>query len=77
MQISARASGLRAAIERAAGARAEVRAAVGATRISVPSPPADVPTWGELLEALRTADRWGSVTAEGRTVLWAQVEERP
>ncbi|MGW4802860.1 hypothetical protein [Kitasatospora sp. NPDC004272] len=77
VQISARASELRAAIERATGLRAEVRLAVGSTRISIPSPPEDAPTWSELLKALRTADRWGSVTADGRTVVWAQVEDRP
>ncbi|MFJ1752716.1 hypothetical protein [Kitasatospora sp. NPDC088134] len=75
VQISMRASGLRAAIERATGALAEVRLSVGSTRISVPCPPDDAPSWGELLRALRTADRWGSVTADGRTVIWAQIEE--
>ncbi|WP_033212963.1 hypothetical protein [Kitasatospora phosalacinea] len=76
MRISTRASELRTAIERASGVRADVRVSVGSTRISIPAPPADAPTWGELLRALRTADRWGSVTAGGRTVLWAQIEER-
>ncbi|WP_158715010.1 hypothetical protein [Kitasatospora phosalacinea] len=77
VQISTRASDLRTAIERASGAQADVRFAVGSTRISIPSPPDDAPTWSELLKALRTADRWGSVTADGQTVIWAQIEEEP
>ncbi|RKE18498.1 hypothetical protein [Streptomyces sp. TLI_171] len=75
MQISTRASDLRTAIERATGVRADVRLAVGSTRISIPCPPDDAPSWSELLQALRTADRWGSVTADGETVVWAQIEE--
>ncbi|MFJ4679543.1 MULTISPECIES: hypothetical protein [Kitasatospora] len=77
VQISTRASDLRTAIERASGAQADVRCAVGSTRISIPCPPDDALTWGELLRALRTADRWGSVTADGETVIWAQIEEEP
>ncbi len=75
MQISTRASDLRTAIERATGVRADVRSAPGSTRITIPCPPDDIPTWSELLRALRTADRWGSVTADGQTVIWAQIEE--
>ncbi|QKW19073.1 hypothetical protein HUT16_08360 [Kitasatospora sp. NA04385] len=75
VQISTRAADLWAAIERATGARADVRLTVSSTRISVPAPPEDAPSWGELLKALRTADRWGSVTADGRTDVWAQIDE--
>ncbi|MEV4557710.1 hypothetical protein AB0K51_12010 [Kitasatospora sp. NPDC049285] len=75
MQISTRASDLRTAIEQASGVQAEVRHGIGTTRITIHSPPVDDPLWSELLRALRTADRWGSVTADGETVVWAQVED--
>lgn len=78
MQISTPASALRTALERATGeiATAAPTARPGTLRIAVPVPanPGDE-QWERVLLALRSAWRWGSTDAAGRTVVWAEIRE--
>lgn len=77
MQISARVSALRAAVEQASGLTATVKRTSTGTRITIPAPPLGSDGWALLLEALELADRYGSTDASGGIRVWAEIEEDP
>lgn len=64
-------------MELASGLTAEVRHTSTGTRITIPAPPLGTDGWALLLEALETADRYGSIDAGGRVRVWAEIEEGP
>jgi hypothetical protein len=64
-------------MELASGLTARVKRTSTGTRITIPAPPLGSDGWALLLEALETADRYGSTDAGGRIRIWAEIEEDP
>ncbi|MEV4611280.1 hypothetical protein AB0K43_01570 [Kitasatospora sp. NPDC049258] len=76
MQISARATALRRAIERATGEPAAAHRTEAGLRISAPVPADCGPErWADILGALSAADRWGASGAAGLTQIWVEIQE--
>ncbi|GAB2732883.1 hypothetical protein GCM10027072_29380 [Streptomyces bullii] len=75
MSISLRAAALRTALERALGEPVHLLATRRGTRMYADAPDRCDPAWPRVLEALRSADVWGSTDANGAPEIWAQVDE--
>lgn len=75
MPISLRAAALRTALERALDEPVHVLAMPTGYRVVVAAPDvADLATWQQLFDALRSADRWGSTDTADVPEVWAEVD---
>ncbi|KUN92021.1 hypothetical protein [Streptomyces caeruleatus] len=75
MPISLRAAALRAALERATGTPVHLLAAETGLRLYLPAPGDGDPAWAAVLQAMRSADRWGSTNTSGATEIWVEVDD--
>lgn len=75
MPISLRAAALRAALERATGVPVHLLATDSGMRLYIPAPDDGDPAWPAVLEAMRSADRWGSTNANGSSEIWVEVND--
>lgn len=76
MPVNTRAAALRAALERILGEPVHMTAAEGVTRLRAPVPvDVDTGTWRQVIEAVRTADRWGSTDDGDTPEVWAEITE--
>jgi hypothetical protein len=73
--ISLRAAALRTALERALDEPVHVLATPRGARIYAPAPDVQDPVWPRVLEALGSADQWGSTDSSGSAEIWAEVED--
>lgn len=78
MPISLRAAALRTALERALDEPVHLLATKRGLRLHAPAPrTSDKRTWHAALEALRSADEWGSTDTSGTPEIWAEIIEVP
>lgn len=72
-----RAAALHAALQEALnGQQVHLTPSRTGTRISAPAPDAtDWDSWHRVISVLRTADEWGSSSADGTPEIWAQVKD--
>lgn len=75
MSISLRAAALRAALERATGTPVHLLATDSGMRLYVLAPDTGDRSWPTVLEAMRSADRWGSTNTSGSPEIWVEVDD--
>ena len=75
MPISLRAAALRTALERALDESVHLLTTQRGVRLHAPAPQVRDPAWPQVLDAMRSADQWGSSDATGTLEIWAEVDE--
>lgn len=77
MPISLRAAALRTALERATGTPVHLLATDTGNGLRLYVAALDVGdrAWPAVLEAMRSADRWGSTNASGGTEIWVELDD--
>lgn len=75
MSISLRAAALRAALERATGTPVHPLTTDAGIRLTVAALDDGDRAWPAVLEAMRSADRWGSTNTAGTTEIWVEVDD--
>lgn len=74
--MSLRAAALRTALERALDEPVHLLATPRGIRVYAAAPPGSARgTWAAVLDAMRSADAWGSTDASGSPEIWAEVED--
>lgn len=75
MPISLRAAALRTALERALDEPVHLLTTPCGARMYAPAPEARDAAWPKVLDAMRSADQWGSTDATGTPEIWAEVHD--
>lgn len=76
MPISLRAAALRTALERALDEPVHAVATDSGIRILAPAPDgSNTAVWKRVMEALRSADRWGSSGTTAAPEIWAEIDD--
>jgi hypothetical protein len=62
-------------LERALGEPVHILATERGARVHAPAADVADAAWPKVMDALRTADRWGSSSTHGIPEVWAEVDE--